>query len=648
MLPAPNLDDRTFQGLVDEAKRLVQTRCPEWTDHNVSDPGVTLIEAFAQMVDQLIYRLNRVPDLNYVKFLEMIGVELRPPAAATGRATFWLSAPQPQPVLVRDETQVSTPRTDIHDPVVFSTLRDLSIVPCSFVRAGTSLVGAEPVDLTAALAGHQGFAVFSTLPTPGDALLIGLSNAVPSCAVTLRMECTVAGVGVDPRRPPRIWEAWTGTGWTACDVDHDDTGGLNKDGDVVLHVPDDHQASIIARERAGWLRCRLVESLPDQPSYTAPPRVNAITAFTIGGTVPMANAEVMHLETLGRSDGTPGQRFPLLHRPVLASTGAGTLVVQTAEGEQVWSEVRQFAESGPEDLHYRLDHVSAEAHFGPAVRLADGSLRHYGAVPPRGATLVLTSYRSGGGRRGNVTAGQVRVLKTSVPYVARVENRAAAVGGSDAETLDDAKVRGPMLLRARGRAVTADDFIQLAQDIAPEAARVHCSASREGDEGEGVLVLVVPNVAGDHVGRIRRDDLIPDEVMLQRIVEALDGCRLVGTRVLVAPPRYYGLTVVADVHARERYDANEIHDDVLRALYGLLDPLTGGPDGTGWPFGRSVQSHEVHAALSRIPGVDMAQEVSVTLFPADADSGRRESPVQRLDLPPTGLVFSYEHQVRVR
>ena len=56
VLPAPNLDDRTFQNLVDDAKRLVQRRCPEWTDHNVSDPGVTLIEAFAQMVDQLIYR----------------------------------------------------------------------------------------------------------------------------------------------------------------------------------------------------------------------------------------------------------------------------------------------------------------------------------------------------------------------------------------------------------------------------------------------------------------------------------------------------------------------------------------------------------------------------------------------------------------
>ena len=36
-----------FQDLVDDAKRLVQQRCPEWTDHNVSDPGVTLIETFA-------------------------------------------------------------------------------------------------------------------------------------------------------------------------------------------------------------------------------------------------------------------------------------------------------------------------------------------------------------------------------------------------------------------------------------------------------------------------------------------------------------------------------------------------------------------------------------------------------------------------
>ena len=94
-LPVPNLDDRRFQDLVDDAKRLVQQRCPEWTDHNVSDPGVTLIELFAWMTDQVVYRLNRVPDRNYVKFLELIGVSLFPPTAARTQVTFWLSAPQP-------------------------------------------------------------------------------------------------------------------------------------------------------------------------------------------------------------------------------------------------------------------------------------------------------------------------------------------------------------------------------------------------------------------------------------------------------------------------------------------------------------------------------------------------------------------------
>lgn len=53
-LPVPNLDDRRFQDLVDDAKRLVQQHTRRWTDHNVSDPGVTLIEAFAWMTDQLL------------------------------------------------------------------------------------------------------------------------------------------------------------------------------------------------------------------------------------------------------------------------------------------------------------------------------------------------------------------------------------------------------------------------------------------------------------------------------------------------------------------------------------------------------------------------------------------------------------------
>ncbi|HLM22035.1 MAG TPA: putative baseplate assembly protein, partial [Propionibacteriaceae bacterium] len=457
MLPAPNLDDRTFQGLVDDAKRLVQQRCPTWTDHNVSDPGVTLIEAVAQMVDQLIYRLNRVPDLNYIKFLELIGVELRSPAAARGQTTFWLSAPQPQTVLVRAESQVATPRTDTSDPVVFSTTRALQIIPCEFAHAATQSEQSNQgnaVDTTMTLRRDgssrppPGFRAFSPRPVIGDVLLIGLTAAVPSCAVLLRLDCKVSGVGVRPQNPPIVWEAWTQAGWTTCELDSDQTGGLNKPGDVILHVPDNHQTSVIAKERAGWLRCRLIE-VPDVPTYRESPTVTGVEAHTIGGTASTVNAEVVHNEIVGHSDGTPAQRFVLQRRPVVASDEARTLTVLVGDEEQTWTEVQHFALSGQDDRHFRIDAYAGEIHFGPALRMIGGGLQYRGAIPRAGAVLRLESYRTGGGQSGNIARGQVRVLKTSIPYVSRVENRSPATGGADAETLDDAKVRGPLLLRSR-------------------------------------------------------------------------------------------------------------------------------------------------------------------------------------------------------
>src|SRR5438034_4499670 len=105
-LPVPNLDDRRFQDLVDDAKRLVQQRCPEWTDHNVSDPGVTLIETWAQMAEQVIYRLNRVPDRLYVKFLDLMGVRLYLAVPARAEITFWLSAPPNEILRVPGGTRV--------------------------------------------------------------------------------------------------------------------------------------------------------------------------------------------------------------------------------------------------------------------------------------------------------------------------------------------------------------------------------------------------------------------------------------------------------------------------------------------------------------------------------------------------------------
>ncbi|MBV9368821.1 MAG: putative baseplate assembly protein, partial [Frankiales bacterium] len=87
VLPAPNLDDRKFQDLVDEAKRMIPRYCPEWTNHNLSDPGVALIELFAWMSEMILYRLNQVPDRFYTKFLELVGIDPFPPSVARTNIT---------------------------------------------------------------------------------------------------------------------------------------------------------------------------------------------------------------------------------------------------------------------------------------------------------------------------------------------------------------------------------------------------------------------------------------------------------------------------------------------------------------------------------------------------------------------------------
>jgi predicted phage baseplate assembly protein len=642
-LPVPDLDDRRFQDLVDDAKRIVQQRCPEWTDHNVSDPGITLIETFAYMVDQLLYRLNRVPDRLYVAFLDLIGVALYPPTAADADVTFWLSAPQPESVTIPAGSEVSTVRTENDDAIVFQSVQELVVPPRELILAAT-----QPKESTVAfqdpVAGVP-FPCFGTPPAPGDVLMLGLDDPAPSCAVVLRFVCDVEGRGVDPRFPPLVWEAWNGAEWVRCEVDRDETGGLNRPGDVVLHVPGSHEASVVERRRAGWLRCRVVPPSAGTEFYSASPTVTTVSAFTIGGTVSSIHAEAIRDEALGLSDGVPGQVFPLGRTPVVAGGPPVTVEVAAGSGWETWTEVETFADRDADARVFRLDRATGEVKFGPAVRQADGTLRRYGAVPPKGAPLRVPLYRTGGGPQGNVAAHALSVLRTTVPFVDRTENRRPALGGVAGETVEAAKLRGPLTLRTLDRAVTAEDYEQLARKAAPEIARVRCAAAGDGADAGGVRLLVVPAAAADTLGRLRFEDLVPSEVALAEITGFLDARRVVGTRLVVEPPFYQGITVVARLVARPRRNPDLLRDTALEALHRYFDPLTGGPDGVGWPFGRPVQAGEVYAVLQRLEGTELVDDVR--LFAANPLTGERGEPVQRIELDKHALVFSFEHQVRV-
>ena len=142
---------------------------------------------------------------------------------------------------------------------------------------------------------------------------------------------------------------------------------------------------------------------------------------------------------------------------------------------------RTSLSAGPDDPVFVLDAAAGEV-VSSVPPCASPTARSgcTGRVPAKGEQLRLRSYATGGGRGGNVSRGAISVLKSSIPYVARVENRHAARGGVDGEDLENAKQRGPILLRTRARAVTAEDFEQLSREAAPEVGRVRCLCGGRG------------------------------------------------------------------------------------------------------------------------------------------------------------------------
>ncbi|MCL3860414.1 putative baseplate assembly protein [Actinotalea sp. K2] len=650
-IPVPHLDDRRFQDLVDDAKRRIADRCPEWTDHNVSDPGVTLIELFAQMVDETLFRLNRVPETLLLMMMNAVGIRLQPARSARTRLTFWLAAPtrfweaatQDEPLLAGAGVEVSTERTATVERVAFRTTEDLRAYRAEVV--GRHLVGApgpRTGDPRPAPGTEHVEALGTGVPVPGAAFLVELARALPGCAVQIDLDCEPnRGSGVLPDDPPLVWEAWGRGTWQVCEVDRDTTGGLNRPGAVYLHVPSDHTGiALPGTATSAWLRCRLATSRPGQSSYERSPSVGRITARTIGVSVDAIQADqLVRGEVVGVSDGTYGQApFVVRNVPVVEDDSGGPLLLAGQDPEP-WTPVTSFEASRESDRHYLLDRVGGEIRLGVAVRQSDGRMRRYAAVPPAAAALRLAEYRVGGGVRGNVRATSLRVLRSAVPHVRSVENRHAATGGVDPETVEQAMARVPLFLRQRTRAVTVADFAQMARDASGAVARAHAVPEGDPETSMSVRVLVVPELAPDAgLGApLRTSDLTDVPQTMTDVARYLDDRRLVGVRVLVSPPRYVPCRATVRLAADPGSDAEAVAGAATSALYRLLHPLLGGEHGTGWPFGTDVQVGDLYAVLHRVPGVARVESVMLT------DGQDHET--SRLAVPRNGLPLSLGHTV---
>ena len=260
----------------------------------------------------------------------------------------------------------------------------------------------------------------------------------------------------------------------------------------------------------------------------------------------------------------------------------------------------------------------------------------------------MSAYHYGGGSVGNVGKNTLSVLKSSIPYIAAVTNRRVAAGGTDPESLDSAKLRGPQMFRTRNRAVTENDFEFLALEASPSVARAKCVQPNESNNGNDspppgiVMILLIPRVAAMD-GRIPPEQLELSRAVREEVQDYLDERRLLCTMLVISEPTYHGVSVDARVKVKSRFDPSEVREEVERKLYRFLNPLTGGPDEDGWPFGRDLIVSEVYSSIQSVAGVEYVEEIH--MYPVDISTKKRGEATQRIALPRTDVLCSYDHQV---
>jgi predicted phage baseplate assembly protein len=319
------------------------------------------------------------------------------------------------------------------------------------------------------------------------------------------------------------------------------------------------------------------------------------------------------------------------------------LEVQQPDGSwRSWSECKDFWQARPNDRYYTLDSITGELSFGPFIREPDGTGKQYGAIPVAGSQLRFKRYRSGGGSRGNIKAGDLTILKTAVPYVHQVTNRQVATGGRNAESLERAKLRAGQQLRTSERAVTVEDYEFLAMEASSGVARARClqpgavGASPALPAGV-VRVLLVPQVTPAD-GYIDPDRLrVPDRV-IKEVQRDLDKRRLLTTKVEIGEPEYR--QVAANVRAKLSREADpKVVQNALEAqLNRFLNPLVGGVDGEGWPFGATLHISQIYATLQAVPGIDYIERVNLRLDGSD-------EPRDSIAIAPNALIASAKHTV---
>lgn len=665
----PALDDRSFDDLVEELLARIPAHTPEWTNPRLGDPGRTIVELFAWLTDTLLYRANLIPERQRLVFLKLLGVQMRP--AMPARSLVSISTDDEN---FKEAVYLQKGAT-IKGPVNFETLSEITVLPITgeayFKRP---LTASERTSLADVLHGLQDIYQLSGVAVPyvttplfpssvaaldgfdlidGTvdkclwlALLAPNKNAAEAIRDTLGQAkngsqqlinvglappVKVAALFEDvssPKRVPYVWQVCTGKEiggqpeYVALDVISDSTAGLTRSGVVRLALPSKDNIGKLDND----VRAKLNAGLDDRPPRIDDPEkdLRLITWLRLRPTERLEHlslswaginaVEVDQRQTLtgrvvAQSDGTADQEMQL---PALAiERETFQLQVESGDGYRFWTPIDDLALAGRDDTVFSLDSEAGTIRFGDGIR---------GRIPEAGMRVRVAYMRAGGGRAGNLPAGSLKEIggrdldnNPVPPPKLKVQQSLATEGGEDAESLAQAEQRIPALFRHRDRSVTEEDYKRLATDTpGVRLGRVEVlprfkPQQRRSNVPGVVSVMVLPFKPLALPPNPR-----PDRPIIEAVHNYLSARRPLTTELYVIGCEYIPVAISAGITIRDGFGRDTVINsvrDALRTFAWALAP--GGPEGSGWPLGRSLRDREVEVAVARVAGVNSVTGINL-------------------------------------
>lgn len=650
MLKARNLDDQTYEEIVQAAEGRLPWLCPVWTDHNAHDPGITILELMAWYKELQQYHMNQFTDELRCKLLKLAGITRRPAAPARCAVELGPAAPE----------RLEGERLETREEIPFElaeavparrpVLAQIRVVQGDRSRDVGELLGDRAITFQPfAQAGGECSVLHIGLSQLGEGDLRLWFEVVPP-------EGTPRNPFSDPEQAPRTIR-WTCLGAEGTRLVRDDTHALSVSGYVVLRPEGKWPAGgdglhwltltledpgceeevrlsgvsagrYSALQQETWARSHFFQA-PAREDWTvrladALARDGALAVFVRradgwaqtdrwraaadqGGRLLQVDAsqtaqdgadnvlavtlDPMHSgRLLFDAKGLPGETFFLDLEGRTALTESFALLCETLERD---GQVRPALWRCVEDLYAcgPRDRVFTYDPVRETVTFGDGE---HGALLRRGEGAVLAasltlSYCEG----GNIPGGENLTFAGDGLTVRNL----AASGGAGQETAAQAQARLLRELNTTRKCVSAGDYERLARETPGlRVAAAKALPAFDPEEPTGVSRLPTVTVVAVPAGAGERP--LPDRRFLAAVQARLDRLRPIGTRVKVIPPVYVELTVRVSLRGSE--------DGVERTLEETLRSFL---EGCG--IGGVLRAGDIAALVQAAPGVLQVRRVDL-------------------------------------